>query len=222
MSAKRILCVEDNEEILLRNRQVLEKSGYDVVAAKTLAEARSAVAGSSPDLIVLDILLPDGNGLDFLQDLRKTSGVPVLLLTGLSTEENVINGLTQGGDDYLPKPYSFAVLLARVDALLRRSAHVPEALARGSLKLDIVSGQAFLAETDMLLTQKEFALLLILMRNEDKPVCAAHLYEKAWKTTMNDDERAVRYHISNLRKKLCGSGFTIVSHRNEGYVFEKE
>jgi len=110
-------------------------------------------------------MLPDGSGLEFLSELRRAphdkSNVPILLLTGLATPDDVVRGLSGGGDDYLAKPYDFGVLLARIESLLRRAGQIPKTLVKGALKLDIITNRAFLDGSDMLLSPKEFALLLL-------------------------------------------------------------
>lgn len=223
-----ILLVEDNEQILRGNERMLKRRGYHVLTAMTLGEAWERLSASasggkhSVDAIVLDIMLPDGSGLDFMRELRLKSNIPILLLTGLTTPEDVVRGLSDGGDDYLTKPYDFAVLLARVKALLRRAGRLPDVMTKGALKLDIVSGQALLNDCDLLLTQKDFALLLIFIQNEDKVMSAEYLYEKVWKSPLGDDTQALKSAISRLRKKLTGSGYTIVPQRYEGYAFEQE
>jgi DNA-binding response OmpR family regulator len=217
-----ILLVEDNEQILRGNERMLKRRGYDVMAAMTLREARERVGTAEPDAIVLDIMLPDGSGLDFMRALRQESNIPILLLTGLTTPEDVVRGLTDGGDDYLTKPYDFSVLLARVEALLRRAGRLPKALRKGPLKLDIMAGQALLHGKNLLLTQKDFALLLLFTQNEDKALSAEHLYEKLWITPILDDTQAVKSAVSRLRRKLAGSGYTIAAKRGEGYLFERE
>lgn len=216
-----VLLVEDNCKILDGNRYFLERSGYAVDAAHTLREARERIAARPPSLIVLDIMLPDGSGLDFLRELRQTSAVPVLLLTSLNEPEDVVRGLAEGGDDYLPKPYHFGVLLARVKALLRRSACVPERLQKGALRLELLSGQAFLDGEDMRLTPKQFSLLLLLMRNEGKTLSAAYLYESVWKQPLSNDCNALWKQISQVKTKLADkSGLSLTQFRGEGYCLE--
>jgi len=221
MSEKRILLVEDNEQIMRGNERMLIRRGYEVVTALTLGEARKAVEAQMPDLIVLDIMLPDGSGLDFMGELRRYSKIPVLLLTGLTTNEDVVRGLTAGGDDYLAKPYDFGVLMARVEALLRRSEQIPEKLTRDRLSLDVAAGVATLDGTDLLLTQKEFALLMIFTQNEERFISAEYLYEKAWKQPMLGDNQALKKTVFNLRKKIENSGWCIECSRGEGYCFER-
>ena len=220
---KTILLVEDNEKIMAGNIWMFRRAGYEAIAALTLIEAHASINERKPDAIVLDIMLPDGSGLDFMRELRESenAGIPVLLLTGLGAKEDVIRGLTAGGDDYLTKPYNFPELLARVEALLRRAARVPETIACGPLKLDIAAAAAFLDGTDMMLTQKEFALLLLFTQNEGKTMSMEYLYEKAWGRPMAEDTSSVRTVVSRLRKKLSASGYSITINQGEGYCLRK-
>lgn len=222
MSGELILLVEDNEQIMRGNERMLKRRGYEVITALTLGDARKAMETQNPDLFVLDIMLPDGSGLDFMTALRQHSQAPVLLLTGLTTPEDIVRGLSQGGDDYLTKPYDFGVLLARIEALLRRAGHIPDRLTKGRLSLDITADVAMLDGTDLLLTQKEFALLLTFAQNEERFICGEYLYEKAWKAPLSSDSNTLKTTINRLRQKLKGSGYRIEWSRGEGYRFEKE
>jgi DNA-binding response OmpR family regulator len=214
-----ILLIEDNEQILRGNERMLKKRGYQTMIATTLAEARERMAQSMPAAIVLDIMLPDGNGLDFMRELRETSGVPVLLLTGLTTPQDIVRGLDDGGDDYLTKPYDFSVLLAHIEAMLRRASHVPERLVKGSLTLDIRSGCAMLGGMDMLLPPKEFAVLLLLLEKEGQILSKDYIYETIWKQSPDAGVGSiVKNVISRLRRKL-GEEFVIENDREtDGYT----
>ena len=218
-----ILLVEDNERITSGNIWLFERQGYDTSSALTLEEARAKVNDRRPDIIVLDIMLPDGSGLDFIRELRESekSDIPVLFLTGLTTKEDILEGLKSGGDDYLTKPYDFDELLARVEALLRRSARIPEVITKGRLSLDITAGVASLDSADLLLTQKEFALLLVFVQNEGRLLSAEYLYEKVWKAPMSKDDSALKNAVSKLRKKLTASGQKISASRGAGYTLER-
>lgn len=219
---KQILLVEDNEQIMQGNERMLKRRGYEVITALTLAQARSAIQAQMPDLFVLDIMLPDGSGLDFMAELRKVSQTPILLLTGLTTTEDIVRGLTAGGDDYLAKPYDFGVLLARVEALLRRAQQVPECIHKGRLRLDVTADVATLDGADLLLSQKEFFLLLIFVQNEERYISAEYLYEKVWKQAMAGNSNTLKTTINRLREKIKGSDYRITWSRGEGYCFEKE
>lgn len=222
MNEKLILLVEDNEKIMHGNERMLRRRGYGIVMALTLGEALKALEARMPDLIVLDIMLPDGSGLDFMAELRQHSRVPILLLTGLTTPEDVVRGLRLGGDDYLSKPYDFGVLLARVEALLRRAEQIPEKLTRDRLSLDVAAGLATLDGVDLLLTQKEFALLLLFTQNAGCFISAEYLYEKVWKQPMVGDSQAFKKTLYRLREKIRGSGWRIELSRGKGYSFERE
>ena len=225
MTGKSILLVEDNEKIMSGNKWLFERQGYNTTAALTLREARDAVGESRPDAIVLDIMLPDGDGLEFMRELRESgdnSGIPVLLLTGLTTKEDILRGIKSGGDDYLTKPYDFDILLARVERLLQRAEIVPEIIKKGRLTLDVAVGVASLQGNDLLLSKKEFTLLLTFVQNEGRFISAEYLYERIWKAPLSGDSSALRNTIKRLRPKIEGSGWRIIQSRGEGWCFERE
>lgn len=222
---KVILLVEDNPDILWANHAVFTSMGYAVVTAKRLSEARKSLAETPPDAIVLDILLPDGNGLDFMREIREVTDAPVLMLTALTEKDDRLAGLRAGGDDYIAKPYDIDELAERVNAFLRREKMHRERPARelvkGPLRLDTASDRAYLGGMDLMLAPKEFLLLALLARSEDKILTSQYLYETVWKSPMLDDTQAVKKAVSRLRSKLADSGFTISVYRGEGYCFEK-
>ena len=218
-----ILCVEDEPDILENNRKALMDAGYTALTASNLTEAKEHLSNRTPDAIVLDIMLPDGNGLDFLKELREAgSNVPVIMLTAWNENADVAKGLRAGANDYLGKPFGYEVLLARVEALFRNVLRVPDTVEKGPLKLDIAASRALLNGQDMMLTQKEFSLLLLFTQREGRTMSAEYLYEKVWGQPMADDYNAVKYQISRLRGKLYDSGYAITTKRGEGYRFEKE
>ena len=219
---KTILCVEDDLKILHNNRDMLTEDGYRVLTAKTLAETREHLAKNTPDVIVLDIMLPDGNGLDFLKELRMSgNSVPVVMLTAWNRSGHIARGLDLGANDYIGKPFEYEVLLARIKAVFRNVEHLPDRINRGALTLFPTSGQAFINGDDLLLTQKEFALLLLFVQNEGKTVSAEYLYEKVWGKPIIKDIGRVNTTISRLRKKIEPSEHYIFVTRNKGYTFDK-
>jgi len=121
-----LLMVEDEPVVQANNKMVLERRGYTLRQAYTLEEARALIAEETPRAVILDIQLPDGNGLDLLHELRENSNVPVLVLTAMGTPKDIIKGLEAGGDDYLTKPHDLQTFLKRVEALLRRASKVAE------------------------------------------------------------------------------------------------
>ena len=224
MNNKVILCVEDNWEVQMCNKPLLEAKGFTVILAMTLHEARSAIEHEMPDLIILDIHLPDGNGLDLLRELRKTSAVPVIALTNNKEEQDIIKGLASGCDDYIPKPYTLPVLLARIKALLRRAGQVPETITKDALTLNPIAGHAFLNGVDLLLSPKEFSLLLMFAQHEDETLSAEYIYEKIWNAPLINNARTLRKHISELRNKLNnnGSDYTVNMVYGKGYCYQKD
>lgn len=222
MNKNLILCVEDSIHVQAFNKPLLEAKGFTVRLAMSLHEAREEIIRETPSLIVLDIHLPDGNGLDFLRELRETSSVPVIALTNDNEEKDIVIGLESGCDDYVPKPYTFPVLYARIVALFRRIEQVPEKIVRGRLTLDVTANSAFLDGHDLLLAQKEFALLMVFVQNEERYVSAKYLYEKIWKVPMIENNQAVKSSIKRLRAKIEGCGYMITCTRHEGYCFERE
>ena len=222
MSGATILIVEDDHDISSANRTALELTGYRVIEADTLMKAREAVVQFSPDLILLDVLMPDGNGVRYCEELRGKCGVRILFLSALGAREDSMAGLRAGGDDYISKPYDMDELILHVEVLLRRgklqgNEDEPERL--GGLTLDYTAHRAMLQERDLLLTPKEFALLSVLARSSKHAVPTSDLYEKVWGMSAAGDARAVKEHISRIRSKL-GIGADIISERGKGYRLE--
>ncbi|KMZ53972.1 response regulator transcription factor [Dorea sp. D27] len=225
MKGKTVLMVEDNEHVQVINRIVLEREGCTVLSAVSLAGARRVLAEHPAiDIAVLDILLPDGNGLAFIPELREATSAPVLLLTSKRDYEDMVRGLTGGADDYMTKPYRVEELLARMVALLHRrdAARESALLMRGALALDMVAQRAFLHGEDILLSPREFGVLCYLIQHEGEGISAGQLYETVWMLPANGNVSAAKTVISRLRKKLEGSGYAITSGWGVGYCFERE
>jgi DNA-binding response OmpR family regulator len=227
MNKPLILLVEYSKKIQTINKMEFEERGFTVRLAFTLDEARAAVKLEMPRLIILDINMPDGDGLDFLREYRteytEAIHVPVLVLTGYVQDTDVIKGFESGCNDYLAKPYTFPVLFMRAKELLKRSGHLPGIVQKGSLELDIISGQAFFNGVDLLLNHKEFALLLLLVQNENKTLSVEYIYEKVWNNQNGSDKRPLQTRISAIRKKFEDNNYnyTIRNSYGKGYCFEK-
>lgn len=223
-----VLLVEDDENVLRTNRRVLEHAGYAVQCATTLKEAWRFLGEQPPDAIVLDILMPDGSGVDFCEQVRPLTPAPVLFLTALDEKSEVLEGLRAGGSDYIVKPYDTDELVARVDAqlLLARMNRVAQSktLVRGSLVCDLVAHRAYLGGRDLLLTAKEFALLLVLARRPGCTLSSEHLYAAVWNQPFASGGATLRRHLSTLRRKLeeTGGGCAIKAVYGKGYRFDEE
>ncbi len=226
---KRVLLVEDNEAINNINRRALELTGYEVKTALTLSEAKDLIEKYPPDAIVLDILLPDGNGVEFCEKIRAHTSAPILFLTSVAGHHNILEGLRSGGDDYLTKPYSLDILLARIAAFFRREKisenlkNSDRIIKAGNLTLDLFALNAVVDDSDLLLTPKEFNLLLFFIKHIDVVFTGEQLYSEIWKQPMQGDTHAVKNVIYRLRKKLdeVDSGFEILTTRKEGYVLKR-
>jgi DNA-binding response OmpR family regulator len=220
--------VEDDENMALFNARKLKRNGYDAIVAHTAGQARAFIGKSTPDLFVIDVELPDGNGFSLCREFRQCNDAPVLFLTGRNKLTDKLNGLDSGGDYYLTKPYEMDEFLAVVQSLIRREAQTRKKVAeasiikRGPLTLHLSQGKAFVNGCDAGLTQKEFAVLLLLIQNEGKKLAGEVIYESVFDgcAARNIDTGTVRVHISRLKKKLGQyADFSILNEYGGGYTF---
>jgi len=204
----KILVVEDQERLAVFLRQSLIERSYTVTVVGTCAEANHAICETSYDVVVLDLNLPDGDGLDLLADWRRSGFVePVLILSARDTVEDRISGLDLGADDYLPKPFSIEELLAHVRALLRRQAAVKQTvLEHNGLKMDLLGHVVQLDGEAVDMTSREFALLEIFMHNVGRVLTRSLISEKIWSSHYDIDTNLLDVYMSRLRGKLerCG------------------
>lgn len=206
----KILVVDDEPAVTDLLMYNLHKANYDVLTAADGAEALNIVRQSNPDLILLDLMLPVVGGLDVCRELRKTSDVPIIMITALGEEIDRVVGLELGADDYVSKPFSVRELLARIKAVLRRVAQpeqkpVPSGnflCGQGELRLEIDSRQVKVAETAVHLTHLEFDILHLLLSNAGRVLTRERLLEQAWGYDFIGDTRAVDSAIKRLRAKL--------------------
>jgi DNA-binding response OmpR family regulator len=200
----KILVVEDQERLAEFLRRSLTERSYTVKAVGSCAAANEAISESTFDVIVLDLTLPDGDGLTLLTDWREAGFVePVLILSARDTVADRIKGLDLGADDYLPKPFSVEELLAHVRALLRRQAAVKQsALEYNGLKMDLIGHIVHVDDDPIDLTSREFALLEIFMQNAGRVLTRTLISEKIWSSHYDIDANLVDVYMSRLRKKL--------------------
>lgn len=225
LRSPRILVVEDEIGILQINTKHLEGQGYEVIGAQTLKEAREAALRQPPDLVLLDVMLPDGSGYDLCRELRTITTAPVIYLTSLGEKDQIVQGLLEGGDDYITKPYDLEVLSARVMAQLRRSGmHGAGRIDMPPLSINLHNGTATMDGKPVPLTQKELQLLAYLVSHAGRECPATELYEAVWGASGNNSTHTVTAHISNIRSKLgldLESPFEIRSTSNKSYLFLK-
>ena len=215
----KILLVEDNVKILNTNKEFLEQEGYTVYIADTLSKGRYVLENKNVDIIVLDIMLPDGSGIDFCTEIRKQFDIPVIYLTCLEEEDNLVKALKAGGDEYMTKPYNLAALSARIMALLRRVKIEKTTLKNytvGPLTVDYNKRIVSMDGTDLLLKPKEFDLFIFLLQKMEQDFTAEELYNLIW-SGESIDVRTVVVHISSLRKKLEDSPFYIITNQRKYY-----
>ncbi len=218
-----ILLVEDNPHIMEINREALMIEDYTVLEAVSGSACMEQLSKNDVDLIVLDIMLPDNDGLSLCRRIKEQYDIPILFLSALGENEQIIDGLRAGGDDYLPKPYDIGVLLARIEARLRSSKRSIRFVSYGSLRLDTVSMIASWGKKDLLLTQKEFLLLLSLIKNADRLLSKEEIYREIWSTEPANNLNAVYTTVSRLNKKLddANTGLRVILHRGEEYALEE-
>lgn len=223
-----VIVIEDDQDLCTLLEYNLAKSGYFVQTLHRLSGAFQAVQDHRPDLILLDVMLPDGDGFDFCRRLRAhdvTSDIPILFLTARSQEIDRVLGLEIGGDDYITKPFSPRELLARVRAHLRRRAsHEPrKSLAAQGLEIDGEARRAVLHGNTLNLTATEFALLELLARNPGRAYTRRQLIARIWNGRSHIDPRNIDVHIRRLREQIEAEPKRpqwIQTVRGFGYRFE--
>lgn len=201
----RILLVEDDAEIRRLVADAMARHGHDIETAGTAMEGLQAAVSRAPDLVVLDLGLPDVDGAELLRMLRAVSAVPVIVATARGDDESIVRLLDAGADDYLVKPYSTAQLAARVRAVLRRAeadAGGSDEVAVGALRIDVAAREARLEGVPLDLSPKEFDLLLALAERAGEVVSKRELLAQVWREPWGGSERTVDVHLSWLRKKL--------------------
>ena len=224
-----ILIIEDEESILELIAINLHQSGFNPIRSLNAEVADRLIHEEIPDLIILDWMLPGMSGIDFARRLRSntpTKKIPIIMLTAKSEEENMIQGLNSGADDYLTKPFSPRELVARIKAILRRKAPelIDEPIQINSLHLDPSTHRISSNDTTIRMGPTEFKLLHFFMKNPDRVFSRNHILDKVWGNHSDIDDRTVDVHIKRLRDSLSTQGQQklIQTVRGMGYRFSEK
>jgi DNA-binding response OmpR family regulator len=216
----RALVVEDDEGVATLNARLLKREGFEVDVAMTVADGQRCAQSVEYDLIVLDLGLPDGSGLEVLSVVRHQSmRTPVLIVSGADELEATVTALDAGADDYVHKPYQATELRARVRALMRRSRARPPLLVCGNLVVNRIERTVIVGNETLTLAAKEFALLDYLLMNQNRTIDRKELLEKVWRFDFDPGTNMVDVNVSRLRAKLASRAASchIESQRGLGY-----
>ena len=217
----KLLIVEDNKELNNMINIYFSKNGFEVIQAFTREEGLSCFYDSSPDIIILDLNLPDGSGLDICREIKKISQTPVLILTANSSSEDEIGGLRSGADDYISKPFNFEILNLRINTLIRKNTR-DEIILSSSLRILPREFKVLLEGATLKTSPKEYDLLLFLWENRGNYLSRENIINHIWGFDYYGDLRTVDTHINRLKKKTVGGNIIIESKRGRGYRLRDE
>lgn len=228
----RVLFVEDDLPLALGIEYTLKQEGFDIIHAKNLSEARVQYKNNEFNIILLDVMLPDGTGYDFCKEVREKSEIPIIFMTACDEEGNVVMGLDMGGDDYIAKPIRVKELLSRINAVLRRRGLTPKKeennnkIISGDITIELLKYKVYKNNKAIDLTAIEYKLLLLLIKNNGNVLERNLLLERLWDTDGNFvDGNALTVYIKRLREKVEDDIKTpvyIETVRGIGYRWAKE
>lgn len=217
---KNIVCVEDDNDISELISYTLTSYGFNVSTAENAEKFYKLLDENVPNMVILDIMLPDEDGMCILKKLRKDTRfkrLPVIMLTAKSGRMDKIKGLDAGADDYITKPFDIMELISRVNAVLRRSETDTDILSFHNLTVNLASREVYDNNNKIVLTNKEFKLLYILISNINRVQTRETLMNKVWGTDFEGESRTLDVHIRTLRQKIGDAGKSIETVRNVGY-----
>ena len=228
MAKEKILIIEDEKDIVRMLDYNLKKEGFRALSANNGEDGLDMARKEHPDLILLDLMLPEMDGLEVCKAIKndtKTAHIPIIILTAKAQETDKIVGLELGADDYMTKPFSPRELIARIRAVLRRAKEkdkLPEALKIGDMSIDFSKIMVAIKDKPIELTSKEFELLKILIKAKGRVLSRDYLLDTIWgfDQALEIQTRTVDVHITTLRKKLKNESKRIVTVKNYGYRFE--
>ena len=221
-----VLIIEDEPDIRKTIDYNLSKESFKVVQAESIAQGETALAANKIDVIILDLMLPDGSGLTLCRDIKsdaKTKHIPIIILTAKTEEVDRVVGFELGADDYVTKPFSVRELILRVKAILKRGIDSPRQendsfdIEAGDIRLNLDAHQVFVGDEEITLTALEFRLLKHLLDRRGRVQTRDQLLEEVWGYSSDVTTRTVDTHIKRLREKLLGAGDCIQTIRGVGY-----
>ena len=204
----KVLVVEDEVNIMNLISALLETNGYKVITAKTCASAKPLYASYMPDLIILDLGLPDDDGMNLLRDIRQTSATPIIILSARSNEKDKVDALDAGANDYVTKPFGSAELLARVRSVLRNNRHSSQEgrlpggrFVLNDLLIDYDARRVFIKDNEVKLTQTEYNIVTLLSEYSGKMLTYAAIIKEIWGTSDDGSIKKLQVNMANIRKK---------------------
>lgn len=220
--AAKILVADDESRIRKLVNDFLSREGYEIIEANDGQEALDKFYELSPDLVILDVMMPQFTGLEVCKEIRVSSTVPIIILTAKDTESDELSGFSSGADEYISKPFSPKILVARVNALLRRSnsLNVEDVLEAGKIHVDINAHLVKVDDSDVVLSVKEFELLCYFINNQGLALSREKILDNVWDYDYFGDARTVDTHVKKLRAKLGEYGKYIQTIWGMGYKFE--
>jgi two-component system KDP operon response regulator KdpE len=218
---QRVLVCDDEPQILRALRVILRDAGFEVDPASTAAEALDHAAVRPPHAAIIDLVLPDGDGIEVCRTLREWSAMPIIVLSAVGEEDQKVRALEAGADDYVTKPFGARELVARLQAALRRAAPAPDepVLRAEGLEIDVAAHRVHRDGEEVHLTPIEFDLLSVLARNRGRLMTHRSLLTEVWGSAYADDTATLRTHIANLRRKIDGERRYIRTDAGVGYRF---
>ena len=223
MEAEKILVVDDNKEIVYSISELLKYEGYETLKAYDGMEALDIMERENVDLILLDVMMPKMNGWEVCREIRQTSKVPIIMLTAKSDESDELMGFDLGVDEYITKPFSPKILVARVEAILRRTNKIGDAAdfkTAGEIILDKTAHEVKISGNPVELSFKEFELLEYFMNNQGIALSRERILNSVWNYDYFGDARTIDTHVKKLRNKLGACGSYIKTVWGMGYKFE--
>lgn len=218
---KKILVVDDEQKIRMMLRLVLENRGYEVEEAANGLVALNMISRVKPDLIIMDVMMPVMDGLTSCKKISERYDCPIIMLTAKGEDYDQVNGLESGADDYVIKPFTPMVLVARIEALFRRlNVSEERKLTLGRILIDLTGRVAKVDDNEIPLNKKEFDLLYYLGKNQKIALSRDQILESVWGYDYLGSDSTVDTHINRLRNKLAGASHYIKTNRGYGYTFE--